>query len=503
MISKDTISDVLRSIDLPEFIGETVALDRRGTSYEGLCPFHDEKSPSFKVFADHYHCFGCGAHGNALEFAMEKHGLSFPEAVKSLAARSGTLIPETNTDWPDIGGKNERNALRYACARYHQMLLEDQGKSAMDELVRRGIDYDTIARFGLGFSPDQWGFLTDDRKFKWDVLISAGLAVPRAEGKKGCYDFFRNRILFPVREPGGDVIGFGGRRLGEEGPKYLNTPDTPVYLKGRVFFGWPQAANAIRRLNTVIVCEGYFDVVIPSQEGIENIISTCGTALTMAQAEFLLAAADNVVFCFDGDAAGAKATWRAAELLLPLVSETHSVSLCRLPAGHDPDSLVREHGIEALSKVIKGAPSLCEYVISEVVRGLRIPEARARAFAKAASLAANINSPVLATFFRQVASQAMEITIEEFNALAVPPAGSGDARACPCCAREAEMTEEENGYRVFCGNCGLSTPAAPDIGSALSRWNRREKPSLGNRYKNEEKENPRVQRRDACAAGAG
>lgn len=502
MIPQSTITDVLDRLDLPGFVGEAIHLERKGGSYEGLCPFHAEGTPSFKVFADHYHCFGCGAHGNALRFAMENHGLSFPDAVKMLAGRVGVRLPDEPPSENEVFAREEREALRYACARFSQALHEERGREAMAELLKRGVDEETVVRFGLGFAPDEWGFLSDDRKVRRDALLSAGLAISRKEGKKGCYDFFRGRLMFPVREPGGDVVGFGARRLGDEGAKYINSPDTPVYQKGRVLFGWPQAAAAIRQSRSVIVCEGFFDVIIPSQAGIENIVSTCGTALTQPQAEFLLAAADKIVFCFDGDAAGAKASWRAAELLLPLLADHHTISLCRLPDGHDPDSLVREKGSKALGDAIAAAPTLCEYLIGEVARATRIPEAKARAFSKAVSLEDAITSPVLGAFFRQTASAALGISDAEFMQLARPTTAPRDVRVCPCCASEASLNDADGGFSVSCQKCGISTPTLDSSAAALSIWNRRERPILSCRPKNEEKDSSRVHRGDARAIGA-
>lgn len=471
---------------------------------EGLCPFHSEKTPSFKVFSDHYHCFGCGAHGNALGFAMGHHGMGFLDAVKMVASRAGVALPaDDGPDW-DPAEKEIRDVLRYACARYQQALLDKRGTEAMSELARRGVDEDTIFRFGIGYAPEEWGYLSADRKLSQTALLAAGLVSNKKDDKKGVYDFFRGRLMFPVREAGGsgDVIGFGARSLVGNGPKYLNSPETEVYRKGRVLFGWPQAAGAIRQSGSVIVCEGFFDVIVPSQAGIENIVSTCGTALTSTQAEFLLASADSVVFCFDGDAAGSKATWRAAEMLLPLLQDQHVVRMCRLPEGHDPDSLVREGGADALRSVVDSAPSLCEYLVREILRGARIPEARARAFRKLATLARSVSSPVIATFFRQFACDALELSIAEFQAL-TPDASTSHGRACPCCAREMAVTEAHGGWRIECSHCGLTTPVKASAEDALLVWNRREKPFLDIRKnQNEEKKLPRIQRGDACAVGA-
>ncbi len=482
MIPKTTIDDILSRLDLPEFIGETVTLAKKAGSYEGLCPFHSEKTPSFKVFHDHYRCFGCNAHGNGLEFAMAKQGLSFPEAVRALASRTGVEVPSNKR----VGALPDEHAgvkdvLRRACAKYHQLLLGDSGKPAMDALIERGIDDDTIIRFGLGFAPEAWATLSDDRSLKRDLLISAGLAVPRKGEKKGCYDFFRNRLLFPVRNESGDIIGFGGRRLSEEGPKYLNTPETDLYQKGRVLFGLAQARQAIRMNRAIIVCEGFFDVVTPFQAGIEHIVSTCGTALTNVQAELVLSLADRVYFCFDGDAAGAKATWRAAELLVPLVSDHHEIRLCRLPADEDPDSLVRKHGPEALTSALESAPTLAAYLVGEVTRGSRIPEARSRSLTMAATLWRQFAAPGMAVFFRQYACEALQLTPEEFTRLAGSAerrSGDSTLRACPCCGSDAECIDVEGRFRVKCLQCGIATPLFTSQDEVRAIWNRRERPRM-------------------------
>src|SRR5574337_507947 len=324
MIHQAVIDRILQSLDLPAFIGERVTLAKHSETYEGLCPFHTESSASFKVFRDHYHCFGCGAHGNAIDFLIGHQGLSFPEAVRALAAHTGVEVPtsrEGRFKTDELLGL--RSSLRRACAEYQRLLLSPQGAGALAVLSERGIEHDTIVRFGIGFVPDAWGTLTKARGCDRRSLVAAGLAVPR-KGNRGCYDFFRNRLMFPVSSDSGEVVGFGGRRIGLERPKYLNTPETALYKKGLVLFGLHQARQAIRTTGSVIVCEGFFVVFTPSQAGVEPIVSTCGTAITPTQAERVLTVAGRVFFCFDGDAAGAKATGRAAKMLLPLVSDLHA-----------------------------------------------------------------------------------------------------------------------------------------------------------------------------------
>ncbi len=480
VIPQHVIDNILQKINLPEFIGEVVTLADKSGSHEGLCPFHAEATPSFKVFADHYHCFGCGAHGNAIEFLMEQQGLSFPEAVRALASRSGVEVPSAqrpDKDVPDaLAGP--RDVLRRACAKYQQLLLGPNGGTGLKMLADRGIEDDTIVRFGIGYAPDSWNTLSDDRSFAREHLIAGGLAVPRRE-KKGCYDFFRNRILFPVRNDAGDVIGFGGRRIGNDGPKYLNTAETELYQKGRILFGLQQARPAIRMTRSIIVCEGFFDVISPAQAGVEHIVSTCGTALTETQAELVLSLADRVFFCFDGDSAGLKATWRAAETLVPLASDHHEIRLCRLPDGEDPDSYVRHRGIAYFQQALDASPTLTAYLIGEITRGAKIPEARARSLSVAASLWRQFAAPGLALFFRQYACEALQISVEEFDRLALTaPRRAGDTliRSCPSCGWTAHLITNESGHRIECDDCGLTTKPTTTEAECRSLWNRREKP---------------------------
>jgi DNA primase len=371
-----------------------------------------------------------------------------------------------------------RDVLRRACAKYQQLLLGPNGATGLQMLADRGIEDDAIVRFGIGYAPDSWSTLSDDRSFSREHLIAGGLAVPRRE-KKGCYDFFRNRIVFPVRNDTGDVIGFGGRRIGKDGPKYLNTAETELYQKGRILFGLQQARPAIRMTRSVIVCEGFFDVISPAQAGIEHIVSTCGTALTETQAEMVLSLADRVFFCFDGDSAGVKATWRAAEMLVPLASDRHEIRLCRLPAGEDPDSFVRGHGIASFQQALDASPTLSAYLIGEITRGAKIPEARAKSLSVAAALWRQFAAPGLALFFRQYACEALQISVEEFDRLAVSaPRRAGDThvRPCPCCGLMATQISNDCGHRIECSGCGLATRPTATEAECRALWNRREKP---------------------------
>ncbi|WP_126447942.1 DNA primase [Sulfuricystis multivorans] len=481
MIPQSVIDAILAALDLPEFIGERVALTKQGSTYSGLCPFHRETTPSFKVFADHYHCYGCGAHGNGIDFVMQTQGLTFPEAVRMLAYRTGVDFPVSKHNRV-LSNHNAMalDVMRRACAKYQQLLLGPNGRPAMAALTERGIDYDTIIRFGIGFAPEAWSTLCDDRTFQRDALLEAGLAVPRKK-KKGCYDFFRNRLLFPIRADNGNVIGFGGRRLGEEGPKYLNSPETKLYRKGSVLFGLQQARQAIRMTRSIIVCEGFFDVITVSQAQIEHIVSTCGTALTETQAEIVLSLADRVFFCFDGDTAGAKATWRAAEMLVPLVSDQHEIRLCRLPAGEDPDSFVRKFGAPKFQEALDASPTLTAYLIGEITRGAKLPEARARSLSVAASLWRQFSAPGLGIFFRQFACEALRLTSSEFDRIAASASrrdGENALRNCPCCSGEASLISCDDGFQVQCNHCRITTPVTKTHDECRTIWNRRERPRM-------------------------
>jgi DNA primase len=474
MIEKTLIEQVVSAVNLPDYIGEIVVLQAAGSGvHEGCCPFHDEKRPSFKVYHDHYHCYGCGAHGNAVNFCMNTLGLSFPEAVKSLANRVGIAIVESRSPRSNLN-PTHIEVLRRSCARYQQLLLGDTGKAAMEEIKRRGLDGDTIMRFGIGYAPDAWGTLSNDRSYSSELLQATGLAVPSREGKR-VYDLFRNRLMFPVLNGYGDVIGYGGRRLGNDGPKYLNTPETELYQKGSLIFGLVQAEVPIRQSGEIIVCEGFFDVLTPAQHGIENIVSTCGTAVTGTQIELMLSLAAKVILCFDGDAAGATATWRAAEMISQVTEDHHEVRLCQMPEGHDPDSFVRDYGADAFRALLDEAPLLSSYLARELTRCASVPERQVRALNKAYEVATRMAAPMLRLFFTKAIRDALSMTESEFLALAADtaplPASDATVRACPCCGGHASLSEA-NLFRIVCTKCGLQIEAT-DIESVTRQWNRR------------------------------
>jgi DNA primase len=364
--SADGKSQVLAAVDIVQLIGQTVALKRQGRDFIGLCPFHQEKSPSFHVSPGRqfYYCFGCKKHGNAIDFVMERDRIEFKDALTQLANQAGI-------DLPQFGGKKEDKSERQmlleaqsaACVFFERQLADPNlGKTARDYLHERGFTDESIKRFRLGMAPPAWdGLLSGPvgRKFTARQLALAGLAKPNSRGD-GYYDTFRNRLIFPIRDDLGRIIAFGGRVLpgGDDPAKYLNSPETPLFSKSRCIFGLDLAKNRIVETRTVAVVEGYADVVMAHQYGLSNVVSVLGTALTEQHVGMLKRFADRIVLLFDPDAAGASAADRAIELLLRQPVEIH---VATLPDGMDPDEFLLKYGTEAFERVLKEAPDALSY----------------------------------------------------------------------------------------------------------------------------------------------
>jgi DNA primase len=367
-------NDLLNRVDIVDVINARVPLRKSGANYVACCPFHTEKTPSFTVSQpkQFYHCFGCGAHGNAIGFLMEYAGLGYVDAVKDLAGLVGMQLPEyaprggprPESQGPDLYELMDR------AARFYRESLK-QAPAAIEYLKDRGLTGKIAARFGIGYAPAGWQNLemafTDYAKEK--ALVTCGLVVENEQGKR--YDRFRDRIVFPILNQRGLVIGFGGRIMssaeaGAEGPKYLNSPETPLFEKGRELYGLVQARNAIRAENRVLVVEGYMDVVALAQHGVENVVATLGTATTPVHVQRLLRLADEVVFCFDGDAAGRRAAWHALEVSLACVADGKTVRFLFLPEEHDPDSYVRTLGRDAFLAQLAEAQPLSGFLLAEL-----------------------------------------------------------------------------------------------------------------------------------------
>jgi len=363
------IDEVLARTDIVEVINPRVPLRKAGKDYQACCPFHDERTPSFTVSRDKqfYHCFGCGAHGSAIGFLMEYERMGFLEAVEELAHRAGLELPAqaSGPRGPDL--KPLYAILAEGASFYRRQLREHpQAGRAIAYLKARGLTGEVAARFGIGFAPPGWDLLLralGGRDGARERLIEAGLVVVQ-DGKH--YDRFRDRIMYPIRDRRGRVIGFGGRVLGDQKPKYLNSPETPVFHKGRELYGLHEAQQASRQLPRLLVVEGYMDVIALAQHGIPYAVATLGTATTADHVQRLLATAPEVTFCFDGDRAGRDAAWKALETCLPLATGRQELRFLFLPEGEDPDTLVRKEGAATFEARIRTAQSLSEVLFEQL-----------------------------------------------------------------------------------------------------------------------------------------
>ncbi|HWS74659.1 MAG TPA: DNA primase, partial [Quisquiliibacterium sp.] len=403
MIPQSFIQELLARVDVVDVVARHVKLRKAGANFLGLCPFHAEKSPSFTVSPgkQFYHCFGCGAHGSAIGFLMEHAGLSYVDAIHELAQSVGLQVP----DEPGPGREAPRQdpgllELMATAAKFYRQRLRDSPR-AIEYLKGRGLTGETAARFGIGYAPDGWRNLQAAvAEYGARTLVEAGLVIesgaddraaedgPPAAAAKKRYDRFRDRIMFPIRNPRGQVIGFGGRVIGAGEPKYMNSPETPLFSKGRELYGIFEARDALRSENCAIVVEGYMDVVMLAQHGVPNAVATLGTATTPDHVRKLLRLVDRVVFSFDGDAAGRKAAWRALEACLPHAADTKRLEFLFLPAEHDPDSYVRAHGVEGFAGLLRQAMPLSEFMLQELAArvDLAVPEGRATFLALARPL---------------------------------------------------------------------------------------------------------------------
>lgn len=365
-IPENILEEILGRVNIVELISAYIPLKRAGRNFKANCPFHHEKTPSFMVSPERqiYHCFGCGQSGNAFKFLMEYEHLDFLEAVELLAKKSGTTIPErhpedktTTSFYQQLYRINDLTALFYK-----QALKSDSSKHAKGYVAKRGIDAESLELFGIGFAPEKWDALIDYMRSKnvsLDLLEKAGLIIPKENG--GYYDRFRNRIIFPIQDLKSRFIGFGARLFAESdksGAKYMNSPETPVYTKGRNLYGLNFAKDAIRERDSVVIVEGYLDFIIPYQYGIKNLVASCGTTLTSDQVALLKRYTNNAVIVYDADNAGQMATLRSLDIF---IEEAMDVRIVSLPKGLDPDLFVRKNGPDAFQKLIAEAKDLFDY----------------------------------------------------------------------------------------------------------------------------------------------
>ena len=445
MIPKSFIQDLLNRLDIVDVIEHYVQLKKAGANYVACCPFHNEKSPSFTVSQSKqfYHCFGCGAHGTAIGFVMEHGGLGFVDAVEELARGIGVTVPRETHAPGQVQHKVAPDLYEamQSATRYYRDQLKKSPR-AIEYLKRRGLSGEITARFGIGYAPEGWQNLeTAFPNYQDSSLLETGLVIENDDGKR--YDRFRDRIMFPIVNARGQVIGFGGRVLDKGEPKYLNSPETSLFEKGHELYGLYQAQKAIRAEKMALVVEGYMDVVALAQLGVEYAVATLGTATTPFHIQKLLRLTEQIVFCFDGDAAGRRAAWRALENALPHLQDGKQLRFLFLPPEHDPDSYIREYGKEAFERLLgEEALPLSGYLLRELSAqvDLKTQEGRSALLERAKPLLTAIAAPTTALLLRKEVASLAGIAQAELEGLyAIKPVGA-PARRAPQKASRSEFS---------------------------------------------------------------
>jgi DNA primase len=466
--------DLLNRIDVVELIERYVPLKKGGANYAACCPFHSEKSPSFTVSPtkQFYHCFGCGAHGNAISFLMEYQGLGYIEALKELAESVGMKLPELERGERKEAAGPDLYELMERASRYYREQLKSSPQ-AIEYLKRRGLTGKIAARFGIGYAPAGWQNLqsvfTD---YDGAAVKEAGLVIEADGGRR--YDRFRDRIVFPILNQRGSVIGFGGRVLGQGEPKYLNSPETPLFEKGRELYGLPQARNAIRAEGRALVTEGYMDVVALAQHGVEYAVATLGTATSAVHVQKLFRMTDEIVFCFDGDAAGRRAAWHALEVALPVLADDKAVRFMFLPEEDDPDSFVRARGQQAFQSMVAEARPLSEFLLAELRSRVDMGTAdgRSRLIAEARPLLRKVAAPALQLQLLRQLAGAAELAPEELGRLTdikvggnrpqparfQPSPGRSEGRALPGASLMGKLERQILAYLLVCPRLAQKLP---------------------------------------------
>jgi DNA primase len=400
-IPQHFIDDLMTRVDIVEIITARVPLKKAGREYKACCPFHDEKTPSFTVSPtkQFYHCFGCGAHGTALGFLMDHDHMDFVEAIEELARQVGVEVPRESGGGQRRAGDDLYELMDKTSEYYRSQLRKNE--KAIAYLQDRGLSGETAGRFGIGYAPGGWDALighvgSTDADFR--RMSACGLIIEREQG--GWYDRFRDRVMFPIRDTRGRTIGFGGRVLGDGEPKYLNSPETQLFHKGRELYGLFEARQALRDIPRLMVVEGYMDVVALSEAGIDWSVATLGTATTADHLHKLFRLTETVVFCFDGDRAGREAAWRALENALPGLREGRQLYFLFLPEGEDPDSLVRKEGAERFVARVDEAIPLSDYLLEHLESGLDMDSLDGRA--RMAELARPLLSRIPEGIFRDL-----------------------------------------------------------------------------------------------------
>lgn len=422
LIPRAFINDVLARIDIVEIVDSRVPLRKKGNNYTACCPFHNEKTPSFTVSQAKqiYHCFGCSKSGNAISFLMDFDHFTFVEAVEYLANQLGIEVPHESKQSKQSSHDIDLYHFMSQVTHYYQQQLR-QSPVAIDYLKNRGLSGQVAKEFAIGYAPAGWDNLIKQLGKSEELLKSlqtVGLSVKKAEG--GFYDRFRDRIMFPIRDRRGRVIGFGGRIIERGEPKYLNSPETVIFHKGSELYGLYEACQTVRQLTRLIVVEGYMDVVALAQQGIHDVVATLGTATTPDHIQRLFRLTDTVIFCFDADNAGRTAAWRALEITLPLLQDGWQTRFLFLPEGHDPDSFVREFGADVFNQAVNNALSLPDFLLQHLITQVDITQMEGKA--RLAKLAAPLLNKMSAGIFQQLLleklSQIIRMDIHTFKQLA-------------------------------------------------------------------------------------
>jgi len=403
-IDRDFINDLPNRVDIVGLINKRVALKKAGKDYKACCPFHEEKTPSFTVVPtkEIYHCFGCGESGGIIDFVMKYDHLSFVEAIETVAGESGISVIYDQTAKP-VDKRFERyNQIMTELNNFYQKQLKSSStkNKVISYAKKRGISGAIAKRFELGFAPAGWTNLFDqytDKKDSIKDLLSMGMIVQKKDKKDDYYDRFRNRLMFPIHNAKGSVIGFGGRVLSpEDNPKYLNSPETPLFSKSKELYGLYHCRKYSRRIDSILVVEGYMDVIALHQQGITNVVATLGTATTPAHLQVLSRSADTIVFCFDGDKAGKDAAWKALKTSLPSITSGLIIKFLILPEGEDPDTIIKQESAKAFSKRIETAQTLSSFLIDHIKAEVPFDtiEGKTLFLEKSASLINMVNYPI-------------------------------------------------------------------------------------------------------------
>lgn len=478
LIPQRFIDDLLDKVDIVDVVGSRISLRKSGKNYSARCPFHDEKTPSFTVSPDKqfYYCFGCGAGGNAIGFVMDYDRTEFPQAVEQLAKHCGLEVPrETSRSDPADSRRKQLYSVLEEAEKYYrtQLRVHPDSMLAVDYLKTRGLNGTIAGTFGIGFAPPGWDNLIthlghDDSRVA--LLLEAGLVIRKDDGGNRVYDRFRQRIMFPIRDTRGRTIGFGGRVLGDDKPKYLNSPETPVFHKGSELYGLYEAHTQLREIPNLVVVEGYMDVVALAQHGIHNAVATLGTAATDEHLAKLFRYTSEVVFCFDGDNAGRKAARRALETCLPAMTDGRSARFLFLPEGEDPDTLVRKLGSEGFSKLLTCAQPLSEFLFTALQEGLNLDSVDGKA--RLSKLSAPLINRIPAGVYRQLMlkqlAQRTDMDVDTLSAIISLPQATRDVPQESGDDGDDTFAPPPDDYEDYAGRYETDSDSYPDYSGTAS-----------------------------------